>query len=213
MPPASSSSGRIFQNPVLEALTRTHIAIPLTIFYGLGIASGYVSVHRLGFTVVSTLALYLAGALFFTFIEYIAHRYLYHMGTANSARKARLQYVMHGIHHDHPRDKKRLALPPVVSVVMATLFMGLFRLVLGPSGIAFGGGFMTGYATYLMVHYAVHTMNPPKNIFGVLWRHHNLHHYAGDEGAFGVSSPLWDYVFGTMPVDPKAKRKAATTQV
>ncbi len=116
---------------------------------------------------------------------------------------------MHGVHHDHPRDKKRLALPPVVSVVLATLFMGLFRLVLGPSGIAFGGGFMTGYATYLMVHYAVHTMNPPKNLFGVLWRHHNLHHYVGDEGAFGVSSPLWDHVFGTMPVDPKAKRQAA----
>lgn len=208
MPPAKTSSGRIFQNPFLEALTRTHIAVPLTIFFGLGAVSGYASVHLLGFDVVGTLSLYLAGALFFTFIEYIAHRYLYHMGTGNSARKQRLQYVMHGVHHDHPRDKKRLALPPVVSVVLATLFMGLFRLVLGPSGIAFGGGFMTGYATYLMVHYAVHTMNPPKNLFGVLWRHHNLHHYVGDEGAFGVSSPLWDHVFGTMPVDPKAKRQA-----
>lgn len=209
MPPAKTSSGRIFQNPFLEAMTRTHIAVPLTIFFGLGAASGYVSVHVLGFDVVGTMSLYLAGALFFTFIEYIAHRYLYHMGTANSARRKRMQYVMHGVHHDHPRDKKRLALPPVVSVVLATLFMGLFRLVLGPSGIAFGGGFMTGYATYLMVHYAVHTMNPPKNLFGVLWRHHNLHHYVGDEGAFGVSSPLWDHVFGTMPVDPKAKRQAA----
>ncbi len=207
MPPAKPTSGRIFRNPVLEALTKTHIAIPLTIFFGLGAASGYVSVHVLDFTVLSTLSLYLAGALFFTFIEYIAHRNLYHMGTAGSERKARLQYIMHGIHHDHPRDKKRLALPPVVSVVLATLFMGLFRLVLGPSGIAFGGGFMTGYATYLMVHYAVHTMNPPKNIFGVLWKHHNLHHYVGDKGAFGVSSPLWDYIFGTMPEDPKAKRK------
>lgn len=208
MPPAKvATSGRIFQNPVLEALTKTHIAVPLTIFFGLGAVSGYVSVHVMGFSVLNTLSLYLVGALFFTFIEYIAHRKLYHMGTSGSERKARMQYIMHGVHHDHPRDKKRLALPPVVSVVLATLFMGLFRLVLGPSGIAFGGGFMTGYATYLMVHYAVHTMNPPKNIFGVLWKHHNLHHYVGDKGAFGVSSPLWDYVFGTMPVDPKAGRR------
>lgn len=209
MSTTKATSGRIFQNPILEALTKTHIAIPLTIFFGLGAASGYVAVHVLGFSVLSTLSLYLAGALFFTFIEYTAHRKLYHMGTAGDPRKVRMQYVMHGVHHDHPRDKKRLALPPVLSVVLAALFMGLFRLVLGPSGIAFGGGFMTGYAIYLMVHYAVHTMNPPKNIFGVLWRHHNLHHYVGDKGAFGVSSPLWDYIFGTMPEDPKARRQVA----
>lgn len=210
MPPAKTTSGRIFQNPILEALTKTHIAIPLTIFFGLGAASGYFSVHVLEYSVLSTLSFYLAGAVFFTFIEYFAHRNLYHMGTAGSERKVRLQYIMHGIHHDHPRDKKRLALPPLISVVLATLFMGLFRLVLGTSGIPFGGGFMTGYATYLMVHYAVHTMNPPKNIFGVLWKHHNLHHYVGDKGAFGVSSPLWDYLLGTMPIDPKAKRRTAT---
>lgn len=206
-----ATSGKIFQNPILEALTKTHIAIPLTIFFGLGAVSGHIAVHTLGFSVPGTLSLFLAGALFFTFIEYAAHRKLYHMGTAGSARKVRLQYVMHGIHHDHPRDKKRLALPPVLSVVLGTMFMGLFRLVLGPSGIAFGGGFMSGYATYLMVHYAVHTMPPPKNFLGVLWKHHNLHHYVGDKGAFGVSSPLWDHVFGTMPEDPKARRKPATT--
>lgn len=207
MSTVKATSGRIFQNPVLEALTKTHIAVPLVIFYGLGCLSGYVSVHVLGLTVLSTLSLYAAGMLFFTFIEYFAHRNLYHMGTAGSARKVRMQYVMHGVHHDHPRDKKRLALPPVLSVVLAAAFTGLFRLVLGPNGIAFGGGFMTGYATYLMVHYAVHTMNPPKNIFGVLWKHHNMHHYVGDKGAFGVSSPIWDHVFGTMPEDPKARRK------
>lgn len=206
MSTARTTSGRIFKSPFLEALTKTHIAVPLTLFYGLGIAAGYVSVHLLGLSVLSTLSLYAAGVLFFTLIEYTAHRKLYHMGTAGSARKVRIQYVMHGVHHDHPRDKKRLALPPVVSVVLAAAFMGLFRLVLGPSGIAFGGGFMTGYASYLMIHYAVHTMNPPKNIFGVLWKHHNLHHYVGDQGAFGVSSPLWDHIFGTMPIDPKARK-------
>jgi sterol desaturase/sphingolipid hydroxylase (fatty acid hydroxylase superfamily) len=31
----------------------------------------------------------------------------------------------------------------------------------------------------------------------------------GDTGAFGVSSPLWDHVFGTMPEDPRKKKAAA----
>jgi len=208
---ARSESGQIFESPVLEALTRTHIAVPLTIFFGCGALSGFYSVNYLGLSVLATLSLYAAGSLFFTFIEYTAHRKLYHMGTAGSARKIRMQYVMHGVHHDHPRDKKRLALPPLVSIVLASAFMGLFYLVLGQGGIAFGGGFMTGYATYLMVHYAVHTMNPPKNFLSILWKHHNLHHYVGDSGAFGVSSPLWDHLFGTMPVDPRAKRQVPTT--
>jgi len=207
MATAKPESGQIFKSPVLEALTKTHIAVPLVMFFGIGAFSGYASVHLLGLRVLSTLSLYLAGALFFTFIEYIAHRKLYHMGTAGSARKVRMQYVMHGVHHDHPRDKKRLALPPVVSIVLASAFMGLFYLVLGTGGVAFGGGFMTGYATYLMVHYAVHTMNPPKNFFSILWKHHNMHHYVGDQGAFGVSSPLWDHIFDTMPMDPRGKKK------
>jgi 4-hydroxysphinganine ceramide fatty acyl 2-hydroxylase len=150
--------------------------------------------------------LFLVGAFSFTLVEYLVHRYFYHMG-ADTPRKARLQYVFHGVHHDHPRDKKRLALPPVLSLAVAALFVGLFRLLLGTHGYAFAGGFMTGYATYLLAHYAIHVYSPPKNFLGAIWKHHNLHHFVGDTAAFGVSSPLWDHVFGTMPEDPIARRK------
>ncbi|MEX2379667.1 MAG: sterol desaturase family protein, partial [Vicingaceae bacterium] len=46
---------------------------------------------------------------------------------------------------------------------------------------------------------------PPKNFLKQLWIHHSIHHYQEDDKAFGVSSPLWDYVFGTMP---SKKRKS-----
>ena len=196
--------GRLFKSPLLEAMTKTHIAFPLTIFYGTGLLALYVSLFRLNLPVAPSIALFV-GAFFFTLVEYLVHRYFYHMGT-DSPRKARLQYVFHGVHHDHPRDKKRLALPPLMSVLVAAMFVGIFYALLGNSGIAFGGGFMTGYATYLLAHYAIHVYNPPKNFLGVIWKHHNLHHYVGDTGAFGVSSPLWDHVFGTMPVDPRKQR-------
>lgn len=200
-----SESGQIFKNPVLEALTKTHIAIPLTLFYGIAIGAVLWSIFGIGLDALGTGIMFLVGLFFFTLVEYTIHRYFYHMGT-DSPRKARMQYVFHGIHHDHPRDKKRLALPPLMSIVLATLFIGLFRLVLGPYGFGFGGGFMMGYATYLLAHYAIHVYNPPKNFLRVIWKHHNLHHYVGDSGAFGVSTPLWDHVFGTMPVDPRAKK-------
>lgn len=202
-----SDSGRIFKSPLLEALTRTHIAIPLIIFYGTGAAAVWISLNRLALDPVGSMALCIAGAFFFTWVEYMVHRYFYHMST-DSPRKARVQYVFHGVHHDHPRDKKRLALPPLMSVLVAGAFIGLFRLLLGVHGFAFGGGFLVGYATYLLAHYAIHVYNPPKNFLKAIWKHHNLHHYVGDTGAFGVSSPLWDHVFGTMPVDPRAKKQA-----
>jgi len=203
---APTSSGRLFKSPFLEAMTKTHIAFPLVIFYGTGVLALYASLVWLGQEALVAIPLFLVGAFFFSLVEYMVHRFFYHMAT-DSPRKARVQYLFHGVHHDHPRDKKRLALPPLMSLMLAAIFLGLFRLVMGEAGIAFGGGFMTGYATYLLAHYAIHVYNPPKNVLGTIWKHHNLHHYVGDTGAFGVSSPFWDHVFGTMPEDPMAKRR------
>ncbi|MEO8590057.1 MAG: sterol desaturase family protein [Flavobacteriales bacterium] len=202
----NTDGGRVFKNPVLDTLSRTHIAVPLGLFYGIGLLAIWYSVAYYQLAIGPTIALFIVGAFFFTLIEYIAHRNLYHMGVAGSPGKAKLQYLLHGFHHEHPRDKRRLALPPVVSLVLATIFMGLFFLIMGPHGLAFGGGFMSGYASYLGVHYAVHVFAPPRNVLGVLWKHHNLHHYVGDTGGFGVSSPLWDIIFGTMPVDPRKNK-------
>jgi len=44
----------------------------------------------------------------------------------------------------------------------------------------------------------VHAYPPPKNIFKMLWINHGIHHYKNGEMIYGVSSPLWDYIYGTM---------------
>jgi len=199
--------GRIFKSDFLESLTRTHIAVPLTLFWTAGALTLWYSVTREGVSVPTAVIFFLCGALFFTLIEYLMHRFMYHIPATNEGRK-RFQYVIHGVHHDHPRDKQRLAMPPVVSVILAVLFIALYRVIMGVNGFAFGGGFLFGYSTYLLVHYCVHMYKPPKGFLNVLWKHHNLHHYVGDDGAFGVSSPLWDHLLGTMPADPKRKAAA-----
>lgn len=206
----ANEGGRIFKSPVLEALTRTHIAIPLTLFYTTGAVILLWSVMGLGMGWTQALAIFLGGFLSFTLVEYCMHRWFYHMPT-DTPRRKRLQYIFHGVHHEHPRDKKRLALPPVVAVVLAALFVIIFRASMGVNGYPFGAGFLSGYCTYLLVHYAIHVYNPPRNFLKVLWKHHLLHHYVGDTGAFGVSSPFWDHVFGTMPEDPREKRKHRET--
>lgn len=202
-------AGRIFKNPALEALTKTHIAIPLSLFWTAGILTLWYSIGRLGIHWATAVVFFLGGVVLFTLVEYVMHRYLYHI-PAESEKRKRFQYVIHGVHHDHPRDKSRLAMPPLLSIVLAVLFISLFRLIMGPNGYSFGGGFLFGYSSYLLAHYAIHIFKQPKNVLGIIWKHHNLHHYVGDDGAFGVSSPFWDYIFGTMPPEPR--RREATQQ-
>ncbi len=199
-----TGAGRIFKNPVLEAFTKTHIAIPLVLFWSVGIVTLWYSMAKLGISWQTVLVFFLGGIVLFTLVEYVMHRYLYHI-PARSEKRKRFQYVIHGIHHDHPRDKARLAMPPLVSIVLSVLFISLFRLLIGPNGYAFGGGFLFGYSTYLLAHYAIHIYKQPKNFLGIIWKHHNLHHFVGDDGAFGVSTPFWDYIFGTMPKEPRRK--------
>lgn len=201
--------GRIFKSPVLEALTKTHIAVPLALFWTAGIITLWYSIASLGISWLSAFGFFFGGAFLFTLVEYIMHRYMYHI-PADTEKRKRFQYVVHGVHHDHPRDKSRLALPPLLSIVLATLFILLFRAVLGNAGFAFGGGFLFGYSTYLLAHYCIHMYKQPNNFLSIIWKHHNLHHYVGDDGAFGVSSPFWDYIFGTMPSDPKKQAAAKT---
>jgi sterol desaturase/sphingolipid hydroxylase (fatty acid hydroxylase superfamily) len=195
--PNHRGTKRLFKNPVLESLTRTHIAVPVTIFliYSSGLL--YWSVTHTSLSALVTTAMFLLGLLAFTWAEYMVHRYLFHMSTPTE-RRVKMQYTMHGVHHEYPKDKERLAMPPVVSITLATLLLFVFRLVLGDLVFSFLPGFLSGYAMYLLVHYMVHAYAPPKNFLKSLWVNHSVHHYKDGKYVFGVSSPLWDYIYGTM---------------
>jgi sterol desaturase/sphingolipid hydroxylase (fatty acid hydroxylase superfamily) len=195
---SDGATTRLFENPILEGLTRTHIAIPLVIFYGSAVFAWayYASIGVAAILVLA--ASFLGGFLLFTLIEYLVHRYVFHM-LADTPGRERIQYMFHGVHHEYPRDKERLAMPPIVSMLIAGILLSLLQWIGGPPGVIGGTGFLSGYATYLLVHYSIHRFKPPKNGLRMLWKNHNIHHFKDDTVAYGVSSPLWDYVFGTFP--------------
>jgi sterol desaturase/sphingolipid hydroxylase (fatty acid hydroxylase superfamily) len=144
------------------------------------------------------LAFFGLGLLTFSFVEYMMHKHFFHM-EPDTPLKDKLQYNVHGVHHDYPKDKDRLAMPPFVSAAYAAILYLLFTLVMGDFALYFLPGFLLGYAGYLGVHYVVHVYTPPKNFFKILWVNHAIHHYKDPDAAFGVSSPLWDYLLGTLP--------------
>ncbi|WP_421873657.1 sterol desaturase family protein [Marinoscillum sp.] len=196
--PHTKGTKALFQNPILEKLTRTHIAIPLVLFgvisTGLliyGFQHGYINA-------INAPLLFLGGLLTFTLIEYIMHRFVFHL-QPKTEKQEKFAYTVHGVHHDYPKDKDRLAMPPPLSLILSALFFGIYWVIMGNFVFGFLPGFLMGYASYLWVHYMVHAFKPPKNFFKVLWVHHGIHHYKDPHNAFGVSSPFWDVIFRTMP--------------
>jgi sterol desaturase/sphingolipid hydroxylase (fatty acid hydroxylase superfamily) len=195
--PQNKGTKQLFQNPILEKLSRTHISVPLIIFFTYAAALLYWSVTHTDLSIGTTVVMFFVGVIAFTWVEYNVHRYFFHMAPSTE-RKAKVQYTMHGVHHEYPKDKTRLAMPPVLSITIATVLLFVFRLILGDFVFSFLPGFLVGYAGYLSVHYMVHAFQPPKNMFKALWINHGLHHYKNGEMVYGVSSPLWDYIYGTM---------------
>ncbi len=199
---AKHGEARIFQNPLLERLSKTN-PVQNIFVYGtaitLLIAYALVEVEIRGLIL---LGLFLLGTLFWTLSEYLLHRFLFHW-VSDSRFVQRFHFVMHGSHHEFPRDKSRLLMPPVPGLIMATLLFLFFYAVFNLFGISwltygFFAGFFSGYLMYSFVHRAIHTKRPPKR-FKHLWLHHNLHHFKHPDKAFGVSNRFWDKVFGTMP--------------
>ncbi len=193
-----NESPKLFQNKFLDALTRTHIAIPVSLFFIYAAGLLYYTKVATALTNLQVVGLFFGGWLAFTLAEYSVHRGIYHM-VPNSEWRKKMSYTMHGIHHDFPRDKQRLAMPPALSIIVGTVLLGIFRLLMGDYAFSFLAGFLVGYASYLLVHYVVHMFKAPNNFFRALWTNHAIHHYSDPNSLFGVSSPLWDYVFRTLP--------------
>ena len=197
MKPKDNGTERLFHNPILERLTRSHISVPVSLFVTYAVTLLYWSAAHTLLPYWTTVGLFFLGWLVYSWVEYQVHRRIFHIATTTEFRK-KFQYTMHGVHHNHPKDKDRLAMPPVLSVTLATALLVVFKTLLGDYAFGFTAGFLVGYASYLLVHYLVHIHRPPKNFFRVLWINHSIHHYRDGEIIFGVSSPLWDYVYGTI---------------
>jgi sterol desaturase/sphingolipid hydroxylase (fatty acid hydroxylase superfamily) len=186
----------MFDSAVLDKLSRVHPTVPLYIFVPAIVV--LFTFGARGLTTAGTLALLAGGYLFWTLTEYWMHRLVFHFEPEKGIG-ARLHWIIHGVHHDHPNDPLRLVMPPSVSVPLALAFFGLFHLVLpGPSANVFAAGFLAGYLGYDMLHYHVHHHRPRTGLGKLMRELHMRHHFQDDTRGFGVSAPFWDRAFGTQ---------------
>jgi 4-hydroxysphinganine ceramide fatty acyl 2-hydroxylase len=175
---------------------------------------------------------WLFGLFLWTLVEYILHRFLFHLDQYVTHQRSvslprtksylltfrrylpdnrvglTLHFLLHGIHHYLPMDKYRLVMPPTLFVVLATPFWKLAHTLFYwnwhlATAIYCGGIF--GYVMYDMTHYFLHHQNLPLWYKG-LKKYHLAHHFLDYELGFGVTSAFWDRIFNTeLQIVMKAK--------
>lgn len=193
----NKGQAQLFKNQYLEYLTKTHPLVIWGMYLPVIILLPWYSSEKLDFNALRISLTFAGGMIFWSLFEYIMHRFVFHY-IASSEKGKKISYIIHGNHHEYPRDRERLFMPAAPSLIIASTLFLIFSVALGKHVFAFFPGFMLGYLIYGSMHYAIHAWNPPYKWMKGLWRNHHLHHYKNEHMGFGVSSTLWDHVFGTM---------------
>jgi sterol desaturase/sphingolipid hydroxylase (fatty acid hydroxylase superfamily) len=195
---------RLFESDVLEFFTHVHPAVVPAIWLPV---AGY-AIYRAGRdagAVGLRLGLGIAVGLFaWTLVEYVMHRYVFHF-RPRTAWQERLSFLFHGVHHAQPMVKSRLVMPPALSIPLAAFWYGVLWVLVGlvlaaPQWIGpVFAGLILGYVAYDLTHYATHHFRVRGAALQFIRRYHLHHHTQTPDKRFGVTSPVWDIVFGTKP--------------
>ncbi len=200
---------RIFQSSFLEFFSRSHPSTP-GIWYGPFVLAAWVIVPpRLG--LLTTTMLFLVGMLTFSLFEYALHRVVFHglMRLADRDPRYRfMAFMAHGYHHEFPNDRSRLVMPPMISWPLGLMFAVVYYAAFGPARFfPVLAGTMVGYIAYDWVHYYTHHFHPTWRLGKWVRAYHLRHHFQDHDAFFGISSPLWDLVFGTFRSPLPVKRE------
>ena len=149
-----------------------------------------------------------SGVLSWTLIEYVLHRFIFHYH-ARSAFGKKFLYAAHLSHHENPRATSRLFSGLFISLPIATAYVLLASIATGSlrAAVYLFTGLVAGYCCYEWLHFQAHHRRPRLRLFRYLRRYHLLHHYQTPDHRFGVTSPLFDVLFGTFPSVRSSRRK------
>jgi sterol desaturase/sphingolipid hydroxylase (fatty acid hydroxylase superfamily) len=199
-----AASPRLFRNPLLDRFSRVHPVLPFLIY--VPSTAFLLWTAEPGIPLPYVIVTFASGYLLWTLLEYFGHRFIFHI-RPRSRLGNWIQFLIHGVHHEHPDDARRLVMPPLMSIPIMAAAFAIVRLAAGPRiALPIMAGFIGGYLIYDGLHFYVHHRQPKNFVGRYLRRRHMHHHFRDDRSWFGVSAPWWDVVFATRP---GARRMAA----
>lgn len=136
----------------------------------------------------------ISGLLTWSFLEYVIHRFLGHEPRTRPNPFA-TEHVRHHVEGNYfaPSWKKGLT----AAIAVALLAWPAISIVGRVTGLAFVAGFVATYLGYEVMHRREHT-HPGRGAYARwLRRHHFQHHFGDTRTNHGVTSPIWDWAFGT----------------
>jgi len=190
---------RVFRADWFERIFATaHPSLPGVSWGPVLALSWYHTVSDERFAAPRALVTFVLGLLAWTLLEYGLHRFLFHLAPEPTFESKFRQFMVHGYHHEFPNDRMRLVAPLLLSVPVGLCVAGAYYLLFGSYyWLTWFAGTILGYIAYDWMHYYTHHFRPTTRLGRFLRRYHMEHHYKDSGSHFGISSPLWDYVFGT----------------
>ena len=140
-----------------------------------------------------------AGLALWTLLEYLIHRFAFH------------RFAPHWEHHSQPEEWAYIFAPLWLSLGASAILWPLCSWAAGAwmRGALVLAGIMLGYVAYEGVHVWIHGGRNGGALLVALRRHHFYHHFADDTTCFGVVTPFWDRIFGSMPKPVPAEQRRA----
>ena len=178
----------------------SHPLQPTLAFVPLSILFIYLSVHYSTSTLLQLISLPLIGLFSWTLVEYFLHRFIFHWTQVREPIKT-LASGLHMAHHRDVNAPDLILAPPLVVVIFGAMICGLFYLMTQnwAHALLLESGLLIGYVLYEWTHFGSHKFPCTSKIGKYLKQYHLRHHYKEPNGAFGVTTPFWDYVFRTTP--------------
>lgn len=139
-----------------------------------------------------SIVLVISGALGWTLIEYLLHRFVLHGLLPFSS--------WHQLHHQRPGAL--IGVPVSIGALLTLVFVFLpAALVLDhwrSAGLTLG--FLSGYLFYAAIHHVLHHKSDGELPWFTEQRHFHARHHAGlrPPGNYGVTTSIWDRLLGTV---------------
>lgn len=188
----------MFANSMMERMTSTPWFVVPLLWVPVACALLHHAHTRLGLAAASLPWAVAVGVLGWQLVEYSIHRWLFHL-KPTGPKSIELHFMLHGHHHKYPMDVDRLVFPPLPAGLAMGLFFGLLASLLPLAwAVALMGGGILGYTAYDTTHWALHSNAWDPFVTPKLRTSHMDHHYVNDTVGYGISSTLYDLLFGTL---------------